>query len=271
MRLARARTFLFVLLAWVSPGTAQEPRSAADVVKRTLDSWVLGELEPTAATARLAELGAAGVAPLRDCLGSEEPVARRARAAEGLGWTGSVPAGDALLTALADDSPDVRSSAGRALEMLRAEVPQLDLVRRLQTKLPWIERKDAACLLLGRIGTAEAKQLLFDLVEGRGTGRDVLDALGGLWCAATAEDGPRLLEAFEAFAESESVPVERKLCLLLGKTRCRVAVPALIDRLGATDAGLVKDAHWALVEISGQRLRADVALWRRWWKLAGAR
>lgn len=48
-------------------------------------------------------------------------------------------------------------------------------------------------------------------------------------------------------------------------------MPELIERLEATNVGLARDAHWALVEISGQRLRANVALWRRWWKLAGQR
>lgn len=102
-------------------------------------------------------------------------------------------------------------------------------------------------------------------MDGAGTERDLLDALGGLWRAADAEDGPRLIRVLEA---TDSTSVERKLCLLLGKTSVRAAVPALIERLDAESPGLAKDAHWALVQISGQRLPA---LWRRWWQLAGDR
>ena len=42
-------------------------------------------------------------------------------------------------------------------------------------------------------------------------------------------------------------------------------------RLAQLLAGLAQDAHWAVMEISRQRLRAVPALWRRWWQLAGER
>src|SRR5262249_39790120 len=96
----------------------------------------------------------------------------------------------------------------------------------------------------------------------------VLPGLQALRVVATSDDAGRVTEILR---RTSSIPVKREACQLLGKARHRPAVPELIELLAQDHAGLAASAHWALKEITGERLKADPALWREWWSRADRR
>jgi HEAT repeat protein len=184
-----------------------------------------------------------------------------------LGCRGTVEAVPYLLVALDDRSQTVRASAAEVLEDFHRSMPSLRILRRLRKLQRTIQHTDQFALLLGRMGTEEAREILRGLLN-FGSGEDnMLAGLSGLWIAGQAEDAEDVLRLLNS---QPTTPVRRKACLVLGHLRYSESIRDLIDYLYDDHPGLVSDAHWALSEITHLRLPADVDLWEAWWERVGS-
>jgi HEAT repeat protein len=229
-----------------------------------------GELPPPLPVAALAEAlrsigGEASLGALVEVLGAEAEEERLA-AADALGGLGLAGGLVPLLDTLDDESDLVRAAAGAATLALAAEHPDFALVRALEVRWREYVRRDQLGLVLGRLGTDDARAVLCAKLVSAHEESAALAALGGLWLCAGPSDCEAVLDVL---VSTSSLAVRRKTCLLLGKLGHGPAVRTLIDLLHEDDRGLVHDAHWALQRITGQLLRAEAALWESWWERSG--
>ena len=66
-----------------------------------------------------------------------------------------------------------------------------------------------------------------------------------------------------------SLQVRKEVCLSLGRLKDKWALEDLLELMYEEDAGLKRNAHWALKEISHQPMAPDPALWEGWWERSG--
>ena len=204
------------------------------------------------------------VQSLSDLLSSAR-IEEKIIAAEALGELGRIDGLSHLFVALDDASDPVRAAASRGILGIQKENPKSNLIPDFRRALKRLEHKDHMALLLGRLGSSGARELLRGLAATWDDEDSVLAGLSGLWIAGQAEDGRAVHSALHY---ARSMAVKRKACLVLGKLGDRQATRDLIDRL-YEEQGVAADAHWALLQITGLHLRADPELWELWWERVG--
>lgn len=283
-------------------GVPPQPDEVRISVEAAADAWRTNELPSDELTVRLVSLGASAepyvlqlfvaarraspgelpaplpVAPLASALGSiggegslwplvdvlrSTSQEERAAAAHALGGLGSVRGLVPLLDTLDDESILVRAAARAATLALTEEHPELAVVDALARRWVSFVRRDQLGLALGEIGSDDARAVLRSKLGWLDDEDATLAALGGLWLCGVDDDGEAVLDVL---LSTRSLAVRRKSCLLLGKLGYGPAVRVLIDLLEEEHRGLVNDAHWALMRITGQPLRAASALWESWWE-----
>jgi HEAT repeat protein len=174
----------------------------------------------------------------------------------------TLPACLPVLAAAADDA-DVEV-AGRACSALVEWTDKPHMVQAVTSRLPVAKAKGRLAQVLAGSGSDEGHAALLGLLEG--DEELVLVALQGLRTMTAQQDAPRVADLLR---HSTSIAVKREACYLLGKTRHQPAIGDLVELLSQDNAGLAGSAHWALKEITGQRLKPDAALWREWWSRSG--
>lgn len=167
--------------------------------------------------------------------------------------------------ALDDPAREVRVAAVTVLLDVCARRPELELFAWHESHFRGFVHHDQLAVLLGRLGTPEARRVLLSMVARWDDPAIVLDGLRGMWLGGQPEDAAAVLETLRHV----DVAVRRKACLVLGRLRARAALRPLIDLLDQPHAGLRADAHWALCRITGMKLAADPALWESWWQRGG--
>lgn len=202
----------------------------------------LGQPRSLPALARLLELPDAGVR------------VAAIQALERLDHSDSLPV---LAAAVDDADPEVAEAAAAAL--LTQRVDPRRLVLTIRRRLPEAVEKARLTQVLARAANEPAHEALLELVR---SGRDEVRvaALQGL--RLSARNGDRLL-VLALLRGPTATAVKREACILLGTMRCLESIEDLIGLLD--DPGVAGSAHWALKQITGQRLKADASLWRQWW------
>ncbi|HVR83871.1 MAG TPA: HEAT repeat domain-containing protein [Planctomycetota bacterium] len=207
--------------------------------------------------------GAKAVTPLGRILQSKDPEARLS-AALGLSLIETVEVEPYLLAALDDESAEVWQAASQSLVDRIRKNREDRITRAIISRLPKAHVKAPFAITLGRVGSPEAHQELLLLLRDDDE-NDQKAALQGLAQMHDPEDG----EAVQACLQRSGLPVQKEICLLLGKLKFRPAIPDLIERLGQEDSGLRANAHWALRAITGQSLGPQASLWKAWWEATG--
>lgn len=206
------------------------------------------------------------VEPLSSLLASPE-ARHRASAAAALGGTGSAEAIEHVMDALSDEHVRVRFAAYPALVRLTEVDRRPEVVSELARALEENEHKDGYALALAHLAGPAARAALHELAEERFDEEVALAALCGLWAVPQQGDAAIVHPLVQS---ASSKPVCKKACLLMGRLRYAPAARDLIDLLYDRDAGLAKDAHWALIQITGNRIKADPELWEAWWERVGS-
>src|SRR5262249_13147758 len=152
-------------------------------------------------------------------------------------------------------------AAVAALPKLVSIDPERLGIARLLGALRDSPRPDLAARVLGLLHAPEARDALLEMLA-REDVTQQLAALDGLGECATDED----LGCVRPFlAASKDVALRKSACLFLGRLHDTVAIGELIEMLASKDEGLAANAHWALCEITAQRLGNDAQLWTAWW------
>jgi hypothetical protein len=163
------------------------------------------------------------------------------------------------LSALDDPAADVwREAKGFLVAKFRKggadEMP--NLVARAMVNA---ENKIGYAITLGDFVTEPArKELLYLLSSGDDFAKRA--AVQGLELHPKIEDGPEVAR----FLGVRDAMLKQEVCLYVGKLKYTAAVPDLIALLGDEAAGVVSNAHWALKEITGEKLAADRQVWQSW-------
>jgi HEAT repeat protein len=201
----------------------------------------------------------ASVATLRR-LSAEGPEAIRVAAMTGLAEVARGDHATAFVKALDDPSERISAGAREALSTWIDLHPLTAWSSGIESSLLESRRLEAAAYLLGRLGTPAAHRNLRAMLDN--WDKEVQSAaLDGLHEAARVEDR----EAIRSILRSSDVDLRKKACLLAAGLDDVDAIPDLIDALGENDEGLVVNARWALVRLTGARLAPDPELWSRWW------
>lgn len=185
-----------------------------------------------------------------------------------LAETASPAAMDRAVAALEDEHPRVRLAAGPAIARLAGDVEAEGIVETLLATMPGSQYKDGYALAIARLDLPGARDALYGLLGRWSEDQIVLAALAGLWSCPSTGDGEVVCRLLE---ENRSTAVLKKSCLLMGRIRYGPAARNLIDLLHEDDPGLVKDAHWALSQITGLRMGPDPELWETWWERVGSK
>lgn len=208
----------------------------------------------------------------REALGAlcklmSSPAAKhRERAATALGETTTPEALEPLFHALGDEQPRVQFAAIPAFLRLIASAAVPVPVGRLEKAVRESAHPDGYAVALARLEGEAAREALHELARDPFEERTALAALGGLWDAPRNGDAEVL---HPLVLEARSPAVRKKAILLMGRLAYTPAVRDLIDLLHEDDPGEVKNAHWALVQITGNRIAADPELWESWWRRRG--
>lgn len=193
-------------------------------------------------------------------------VSERACGISALGEMGKLEALPYLIDGLDDPDYSVRAVAAASALIVQHKNPDLVIEDHLARRQRKLGHKDHYALLLGRLGTPAARKLLRDLISQWYDEPATLSGLAGLWIGGTAEDGEAV---HDLLLRADSIAIQKKACLVLGRLRDRESIRTLIDCLQGEERSLVQDAHWALLQITGLQLRADPDLWELWWQRSG--
>ncbi|MBK8980375.1 MAG: HEAT repeat domain-containing protein [Planctomycetes bacterium] len=268
---------------WIREWLARERRDDAELTRQLaglgsraapeLRRWLAESLEDRS-TARRARAEAAPVAlalaridPSAEsiavlvALQDQGVVSERVAAVIALGELGSTAALESLIAKLDDRVPEVRSAVVEAVLRIRAANPDQDLLAWHRCQLEALDHHAEVGQLLGRIGGSTAREMLTAMLEWPQDTDLTLAGLSGLWQCGQAEDIPAVL----ALLDAADMAIRRKACLVLGRLRATEAIPRLIGLLRGEQRGQSADAHWALQQITGQRLGPDASLWEAWW------
>lgn len=164
-----------------------------------------------------------------------------------------------LYALIGDGSATVWQPATEAVVRLaKAGSPQeaTERIIELMAKAP---EKSSYAIALGRIGEADGRRALLEMARDDDES-NIRAALQGLAVYADPEDG----EIGRRLLVAPSDSLKKAACAFLGQIKSEAAVPDLIDLLSHADSAVVRDAHWALQKITGQRFGVDVSLWTRW-------
>jgi HEAT repeat protein len=195
-----------------------------------------------------------------------EEIERRETVATALGESRGPAALEPLLVALGDEHPRVALAAARSVaELVSGDVIEAP-VAALEHRLRAGDSREGYAFALARLEGEEAREALYRLAEDAFDPRIALAALMGLWESPRPEDA---VAVAPLVSEAGNLAVRKQACLLMGRLQHQAAVRDLIDALHEEDVGLVKNAHWALRQITGQRLGRDAELWETWWKGSG--
>jgi HEAT repeat protein len=257
-----------ILATWRSKG-GENPdalvalgSNAAPYLCQLLDSRVEGlPVEPIALA--IGRLGASHSIPTLGRLLDSGSAKERAVAVEALRISGQRDRLSHLARAFEDPDDAVSSHAETAL--LAATGESFVVVSIVQQRILRAKDKARLCRLLGRIQGPEAGEALLEMLTSINDD-DVLAALQGLWLRANVDDGDHVTELA---LRSDSVPVRKETCIVLGKLKYKRGTRALIELLRDANEGVVANAHWALREITGEVLKPDFTLWDQWWQRAG--
>lgn len=199
-------------------------------------------------------------------LASSETMTHRETAIAALGEMREPAALEPLLVLLGDAHPRVQLAAAQAVADLVAADVLAPPVDALAVHLRESQERDGYAFALARLESEEARETLHRLAEDAFDPTIALAALAGLWESPRESDGPLVVDLVR---DADFLAVRKQACLLAGRLAYRPAVRALIDVLHEDDAGLVKNAHWALVKITAQTLAPDATLWEAWWERSG--
>lgn len=194
-------------------------------------------------------------------LGKGDQADDRKHALESLIKFGTAETYKPILEALNDPSSDVWKAAKDHLveKFRKGELP--DLPDTLSNRMGNAENKLSYALALGGLDSPTAhKELLYLLSTGDEFGRRA--AVQGLSVRPSVDDGL----AITRLLSTRDTMVQREACLFLGKCKFAGAVPDLIELMGEENPGLVSNVHWALREITGERLASDQKLWKTWFE-----
>jgi HEAT repeat protein len=121
------------------------------------------------------------------------------------------------------------------------------------------EDKIGYAITLGSLGSPAARKELLNLLgSGDDTGKRA--AMQGLSLRPHPEDGAQIM----LYLSGRDSMLKREACLFVGKAKYNAAVPDLILLLNDTDSGVVSNAHWALKEITSEKLGPDQGVWNSW-------
>jgi len=171
-----------------------------------------------------------------------------------------------LMEALEDDRDEVVEAAADTFAALHAAHGEWRGVKSLLAGLERTKQKRPFAHLLGRLGGDDAREGL--IVQLRFADEDTaVILLEGLWDLIRDAEDARYVSVL--LHRSTDDAVQRKCCLLLGRLRYRPATRRMLALLESPTPGVVADAHWALTQLTGLRLRARPDLWRQWWERGG--
>ena len=173
-----------------------------------------------------------------------------------------------LIGRLDDSAEDVCAASVTAILSVAQANPKFDLVELLKACERDLKNKEDVALLLGKIGTPDAREVLREFVSRRFEEKTILAGLAGLWLCGESTDAGDVLDVL---LTGDTIAVRRKACLVLGKLNSREALRDLIDCLYDEHRGLVHDAHWALRQITGLYLNTEPKLWEAWWERSGSK
>jgi HEAT repeat protein len=194
-------------------------------------------------------------------------MAVREAAMSGLVQTNSPKRLPVIMQALEDTDPSVWKPATDALlEASKSAGAKSDLLEYIAARIRLAKNKTALAIAVSRIGGADARRVLWDLVDDSDeTNR--LTGLHGLSLMGDQEDGNRLI----GLLRDSSDMVKKGACMALGKMKFGPAVGDLVDLLSDENPGLSKNLRWALKEITGQLVADNNQSWKEWWESAGSR
>lgn len=171
-----------------------------------------------------------------------------------------------LVAALGDDTGGVWRPASEALVRMKREGTIPDPSEKLMAKALKAESPFPYAMTLGELGSTQAHEGLRRLADSREENL-VFAALQALRVLGDPADGALVQSSLQV----QSAKVIKLAALFLGELKFRPAVPDLINLLGADDASVTADVHWALKQITGQTFSADPSLWKRWWESEGSK
>lgn len=190
-----------------------------------------------------------------------EPTVAREVAVQALLDLGKPECIPALVDALQDPADTVWKPASDFLARQYNEDKLPDLLPALESALPKAESRQGILLTLGSMDGNRPRQILLDLLRDGGDS-ERLEALQGL----SLRPRPEEAEMVHPMLGRASRALRQEACLFLGKARYERAIPDLIRILETEDIGLGANAHWALRQITGERLDANGESWRNWYE-----
>lgn len=150
--------------------------------------------------------------------------------------------------------------ASEAVVRLGHKISAREVTDHLSGMLASAQEKSPYAITIARLGEAEGRRALLDLVrEDEEVG--IRAALQGLAIYADPDDG----DLGRRFLLSPSDALKKDACSFLGKMKYVAAVPDLIELLSHANESVARDAYWSLQQISGQRYARDPQLWNKWW------
>jgi hypothetical protein len=169
-----------------------------------------------------------------------------------------------LASVAADSDRTVRLQAAHALKSLALRYSRLDVCAALMKQIGSAAYKPHLTMLMGDIGGYKAHRYLWRLMRSSRP-ETKLAAMEGLIRLRKPQDGPEVAKLLH----ERSGQLKRRACIFLGTVRHKASVRALIDQLSSDDAGLCKNAGWALRQITRLGLRPEPQLWEDWWERTG--
>lgn len=172
-----------------------------------------------------------------------------------------------LMKAIDDPDPSVwKAALESVLAATKEDGDKRDLCDAFSARIKSSGNKLPLALGLARMGGRDAHDALWDLIDQTDENiRQVgLHAVGVM---ASPDDGPRVL----ALLRDPSLTIRKAACLTIGKLKHAAAASTLVGLLDDTDAGLQKNARWALGQATGQGVADTTEAWKLWWENFGSK
>ena len=189
-----------------------------------------------------------------------DPVTRvpvRLAISESLGRLGDPEGVAVLLQATGETEPQIRKAAVVSLGQLK----DVRAVRALAALTRDAEIREVAIQALGQIGHVDGLPSLLRIAKEPGadpiTVKHAFWALGEIKSEAT-------VAALKPYLSAKDTQMVRLACDALGRVRLPSATQALIDTLNHQDRDIREMAAWALQQLTGVNLGADIARWEQW-------
>jgi HEAT repeat protein len=258
------------ITSWNAAPQNDKPNIAPEIRKAARDGFpylcLLIEKRMTMVPVNVlcAELGTIGdiraIPALRAVLGTESARDREA-AVTALLKIGKPECLNPLIEALNDPADTVWRPISELLvrKFNRGELPNLPSI--LESSLEKAESRQGYVITLGNMVGSQAHDTLLNLLRNGGD-TERREALQGLSARPSAEDAELVLPLLGRGERS----LRQEACLYLGKTKHQPAVPDLIRLLEREEGGIAANAHWALREITGEKMDANPEAWRQWYE-----